>query len=159
MSGGTGAKSCASIVTCTEFTGEPHIKRKVTEYTEVGEAATTSVGIGNFHPIIDIGLLPCGTETEVDATSKGICADGTHIVDFEKDFIVIKHLETIHDETHNKGSKATDSIVIITRKENKPFTHAPNTDTHGNSKKATNGEETGIPAYNQEAPHRRRTKT
>lgn len=144
-----GAKVCAPIVTCTEFTGEPHNKRKVTEVTENGEAATTLVGIGNLPPIIDIGLLSCGTETEVDATPKGICADGTHIVDLEKDFIVMKPDDTIHDEAPKCGPKATDSIVIRTRKENNSFTTAPDTDIAGNSKKATIGENTGISAYNR----------
>ncbi len=59
-------------------------------------ARSPVVGMGRFHPIIDMGLSSRGTETEVDATSKGICADGTHIVDLEKDFIVMKHYDTIH---------------------------------------------------------------
>lgn len=106
----------------------------------MGHAATTGGGMLNFHPMIDLVLVSCGTETEVDATSKGICADGAHMVDFEKDLMVAKPDWTMPEEASDCRSKATDSMVPISRCENGSGTTAPDTDMLGNSGKASVGE-------------------
>lgn len=115
-------------------------------YSEKGRAATPGRGIGNLPPLIDIVVVSCVVETNVDATPKVINADGAHDKDFNCPVDVAKHDESIYIEASVKGSKATDSIVVLSRCDNNTLTSAPNSNDFENTTCVVVGEKTGMPA-------------
>lgn len=78
--------------------------------------------------MIDIVVVSCVRETDVDRSTKVMKADGTHDVDLTKNLDVKCPDITMHCEASMCDSKATDVIVMVSRLDNNTLTTAPNTD-------------------------------